>query len=284
MNKAERLIIDRLLAEFDQARRLSDEHILAYYESCEIVELFELWEKRVDDFPGLRDKIRAVYEKGPVIRENEKIRASSNRPRNDAFCFLVAGKCSAADISVTTVDGLASRRFLCESNVDFTFRWEESYINVECKRPQSKGQLLKLANKARKQITKLGGSGIIAIDCSVLYRPPGTVLETSALDDAEFRMSEWLETDIEPKIRSSLSSRILGFILFARVPAMTALRIVNSSGNFFRRRDIITSWLFVSNSGCPNSEILRGIELRLRKQAESTLSGAGSRGSDVSGH
>lgn len=43
----------RLLEEFDQASQLTDKHILSYYESYEIVELFELWETRIHQFPGL---------------------------------------------------------------------------------------------------------------------------------------------------------------------------------------------------------------------------------------
>ena len=253
----------RLLDEFDKGGR-SDEHILAYYESREIVELYELWGKRVDEFPGLRDKIRDVYEKGPVLRENETTNSSSNRPRNDAFSFLVAGKFSAADIPIVQVDGIALQEVVCDSRADFTFRWGENEFNVECKRPQSKKQFPKRAKEARKQITKLGRCGIIAIDCSVLYRPAGTLLETSAPSDAEFQLSEWLRTNVEPKIRSSLSLRILGFVLFARVPVMTSVGIINSRGDFFRRRDSISSWLVIGNPGYPNREILRSITLRLK--------------------
>ena len=273
----------RLLDEFAKARNLSGEP-LAYYESYEIVELFELWEKQVDEFPGLKDKIREVCKKGPVLREDETMNALSNRPRNDAFCFLVAGKFLAAYISVVRVDKIASRHATCESNADFTFRWEESYIDVECKRLQSEKQLRKRAEKARDQSTQSGRYGIIAIDCSVLCRPAGTVLENSAPNDAEFRLSEWLRTNIEPKIRSSLSPRILGFILFARVPAMTSVGIIDPRENFVRRRDVISSWLVVRNPSCPNFEILRSIALRLSNQAGSTLSDSGSEGSDVSGH
>ena len=273
----------RLLDEFDKARRLSGEHILAYYESCEIVELFVLWERRVDEFPGLKDKIRKVCKKGPVLRENETTRSSNNRPRNDAFCFLVAGKFLAADISVVNVDGIASRHAICESNADFTFRWEETYVDVECKRLQSENQLLKRAEEARDQITQFGRCGIIAIDCSVLCRPAGTLLDNLDPDKAEFRLSEQLRTDIEPKVRSSVSPSILGFILFAKVPAMTAVgRILNSSGNLSRRRDIISSWLVVANAGSQNLETLRSIVSRLENQAGSMLSDGGSEGSDVS--
>ena len=253
----------RLLDEFNKGGQ-SDEHILAYYESREIVELFELWEKRVDEFPGLGDKIRDIYKKGPVLRENEIIKSSSNRPRNDAFSFLVAGKFSAADIPIVQVDGIALKEVVCDSRADFTFRWGENEFNVECKRPQSKKQLPKRAKEARKQITQFGRFGIIAIDCSVLYRPPGTVVETSAPDATESQLSEWLRTNVGQKIQSSLLPKILGFILFARVPAMTSVGIFDSRGNFIRRRDSISSWLIIGNPDYPNPEILRSIALRLK--------------------
>ena len=274
----------RLLDEFEEGGR-SGEHILAYYESCEIVELYTLWKERVDVFPGLKDKIRNVCRKGPILRESETTGSSNNRPRNDAFCFLVAGKFLAADIPVVNVDGIALRYVICESNADFMFRWKESYFDVECKRLQSENQLLKRAEEARDQITQSGRCGIIAIDCSVLCRPAGTVLDNLDPDKAAFRLSEQLRTDIEPKVRSSLSPSILGFILSAKVPAMTAVgRILNSSGNLYRRRDIISSWLVVANAGSQNPETLRSIVSRLENQAESMLSGGGSKGSDVSGH
>ncbi|MCY3729468.1 MAG: hypothetical protein OXF97_10805 [Nitrospira sp.] len=271
----------RLLDEFEKGSR-SDEHILAYYESYEIVELFELWERRVDEFPGLKKKIRKVCKKGPVLREDETMNALSNRPRNDAFCFLAAGKFLAADISVVRVDGIASRKATSESNADFTFRWEESYIDVECKRLQSENQLLKRAEEARDQSTRSGYCGIVAIDCPVLGRPAGTVLENSAPDNAEFRLSEWLRTNIGPKIRSILSPKVLGLILFLRVPAMTSVGMISSRANF--RRDSISSWLVVGNPDCSNPEILQKIALRLNNQAGSTLSGGESEGSDVSEH
>ncbi len=274
----------RLLDEFEKGH-LSGESILAYYESYEIVELYALWKERVDEFPGLKGKIRKVCKKGPVLRENETTRSSNNRPRNDAFCFLVAGNFLAADISVVNVDGIASRHAICESNADFTFRWEGNYFDVECKRLQSENQLLKRAEEARDQITQAGRCGIIAIDCSVLCRPAGTLLDNLDLDKAEFRLSEQLRTDIEPKVRSSLSPSVLGFILFAKVPAMTAVgRILNSSGNLSRRRDIISSWLVVANAGSQNLEALRSIVSRLENQAGSTLSDSEREGSDVSGH
>jgi thiamine pyrophosphate-dependent acetolactate synthase large subunit-like protein len=64
-------------------------------QSCEIVRLFELWEHRSTDFPGLAGKIKAVVAKGPVLREEEIPATSSNRARDDAFSYLVAGSLRA---------------------------------------------------------------------------------------------------------------------------------------------------------------------------------------------
>ena len=78
-----------LLREFDRRSQLCDAHLLSYYESCEIVELFELWETRINAFPGLEAKIRRACRQGPVLRENENVSSSANRPRNDAFAFVM---------------------------------------------------------------------------------------------------------------------------------------------------------------------------------------------------
>jgi hypothetical protein len=84
-----------LIEEFFEEDAGSRQHILAYGESCEIVRLFELWEHRSTDFPGLAGKIKAVVAKGPVPREEENPATSSNRARDDAFSYLVAGRLRA---------------------------------------------------------------------------------------------------------------------------------------------------------------------------------------------
>ena len=160
------------LEEFGRAKCLSEEHILAYYESVEIVELFRFWKRHIREFPGLEGKIRKACQKGPFLREGEKTQSSNNRPRNDAFCYLVAGKFLAAGIPVVNVDGIYSCRFDgCATNADFTFAWREKLIIVECKRPQSERQLQRRAKQARDQIIRSGHDGVISIDCSVLRRP-----------------------------------------------------------------------------------------------------------------
>ena len=257
------------LKECNEIKTWSPEYTMSYFESYEIVELFKLWNQRVDDFPGLKEKIREACQKGPFLPEHEMPSASSNRPRNDAFAYLVAGKFLSAGISVVSVDGVASRHFECKTQSDFAFVWEakEYPIAVECKRPQSIKKLTRLAKEARDQIDSSQFCGIIAIDCSVLCRPAGTVYETSSAEGAEAEFSKRLEDHVVPKISVSGSQRILGHMLFARIPAMTALNTVDSRGHPIRRRDCISSWLCVGGSrGCPNWEIIKKITCMLKNQ------------------
>ncbi len=91
------------LGEFVESDERSREHILAYSKSREIVDLFGLWEHRIADFPGLDKKMWSVFRKGPLLREDKKAAASSNRPRNDAFVYLVAGLLLKAGLQVVAV-------------------------------------------------------------------------------------------------------------------------------------------------------------------------------------
>ena len=62
----------RLLEEFDSVPQRSDKHVLAYYESCEIVEVLDLWENRVHQFPGLKAKLQTACRKGPILADGEE--------------------------------------------------------------------------------------------------------------------------------------------------------------------------------------------------------------------
>lgn len=155
---------------------------------------------------------------------------------------------------------------------DFTFVWEGRLLNVECKQPQSKKQLRKRMSAAQHQINRSGRCGVIAIDCSALYRPSGTVLETSEPEAVEFEMYEWLRTNIRPEIR--LLPKVLGLLLFSRVPAMTALDLVDHRGNSIVRRDCISSWLAVGNADSTDQATLRNVASMLRNQARSALANA----------
>ena len=264
----------RLLEEFDQVPRRSREHILAYYESCDIVELLELWENRIDQFPGLYVKLQTACRKGPIVTEDEESSNSSNRPRNDLFVYIVAGKFLAANISVSAVDGICRVPGYSESASDFSFHWNTGNINVECKRVISPSQLLKRAKDARDQILKSNHRCVIAIDCSVIARPQGTLLETESPRQAEQEMSRWLEHNIVPQLLTALAPQVLGFILFVRIPAMTATGILDPGQQVYRRRDRISSFLAVGNYSCSDRIILQDIAQRLQRQSLAYTAGA----------
>ena len=228
------------------------------------MELLNLWEHRVENFPGLRTKIQAACKKGPTLTDSENISSSSNKPRNDAFAYVMAGRFLAAGISVVGVDGVYLGDNIPKSTADFCFRWNDTEIDVECKRVQSQQQLLKRAKKARTQVTRIGRCGILAIDCSVLMRPTGTMLETRSPNKAELKMSQWLENDVQPKIWPLLSPTILGVILYAKLPAMTATGVLDEKGRFYRRCDCISSILVIGNRAYANRSILRDIAQRLK--------------------
>ena len=112
-----------------------------------------------------------------------------------------------------------------------------------------------------------GQSGIIAIDCSVLARPSRTLLETDSPLQAEHQMSRWLEDNVATQLQQSMSPTILGIVLFARIPAMTATGLLDANEQPYRRRDSISSILAVGNRACSDETILRDIAQRIRKQS-----------------
>lgn len=254
-----------LIEEFVNGAR-KREHILAFGESSEIIDLFNMWESRIDDFPLLKGKMRDVFGKGPLFREDENLKASGNAARNNAFAFLVAGKLQNAGIPVVAVEGICAGGAVCQSNADLTIRWKDQLINFECKRPQTEAKLETRAKKARDQLRRSARNarlGVIAIDCSVIIRPADTVYENTDVQSSELKLSTHLEKVIYPKIHKFLDKSILGFILFSRVPAMTRLPIVTSTNESIYRPDCITSWLFVGNSRCPAQNYLKDLSARL---------------------
>ena len=188
----------------------------------------------------------------------------------DAFAFLMAGKFIAAGIHVENVDGISSRSAMPTPDADFSFSWQGTSFDVECKRPQSEARLLERAKDARNQIRRAGRCGIVAIDCSVVYRPSGTLVETACPERAARDVSKWLETDIEPQVRPSLTPDILGFILYSRFPAMTGIGIFDSGSTEIRRRDCISSLLAIGNPSYPDPSVLQESEQLLRRQSFTT--------------
>ena len=217
--------------------------MLAAYESSEIVDLWELWQRHEGEFPGVMERLRRVGGKGPTLREGEKPSSSGNRSRNDAFVLLLAGKLLAADLNVVGIDGAVRIGAICQEKADIVIKVESDPYVVECKRPQSWSRLEERVKQARRQIMRCSVPGIVAVDCSVLLRPPGTVVENRDVLLTEARVGAWLEQQVAARLYRHLRSDLLGLVLFARMPAMT---LVDAGGDRYRR-DWTSSWLVVAN-------------------------------------
>jgi hypothetical protein len=177
----------RLMKEFWEGRLREKEHIFVHNEAYEIVDLYELWKDRADEFPGLKDKIAAVAGGGPVLTEYERASTSSNRPRNDAFVYLVAGELIQAGINVLAVDDVVRDGVTGHIGGDITFDWDTRRVDVQCKRPQSGKAFVARIRDARHQIEVVGEQitgGIIAVDFSAFIRPTGKLIEMASSEAA----------------------------------------------------------------------------------------------------
>jgi len=262
----------RLVTEFFKDGARTQEHVLAYNESCEIVDLFELWRPHADRFPRLRESLRHVCRKGPTLREDERPDTSSNRPRNDAFSYLVSGTLMNAGVSVVAVEGVRRTDFTGTSRADLTFISHASCIDVECKRPQAEDALVPRMREARaqlEQVSREGRLGIVALDCSAVVRPAGTLLEYESGRSAEARVSRLLQR-LVPTLDPHLTSQLLGVILVARVAAMMRLGhspILSPEGkplHKFRPETILT-WLVASNVQASGPDILRKVARQIHQ-------------------
>ena len=259
----------RLLEEFGRGDR-RPEHVLAYREAYDIVELFELWEKDIGQFPGLKAKLEQACRKGPTMTDDERTSNSSNKQRNDVFVYLMAGRFRKAGISVSTVDGICAGSGKSKSAEDFSIRWNGLDINAECKRPNSANGFQRLAKKAQKQIKRRRRRGIVVMDCSRLARPADTMLETESPNAAVDELHQWLEKVATQNLPGPMASKVLGSILFARIPAMTATGILDGNEQAWRRRDCISAILAVGNRYSSGHTVLHDIAQRLRTQSRAS--------------
>ena len=263
----------KLIREFFEEDKRSREHILAYSESCEIIDIHELWEACIKNFLGLERKIKSVFRKGPILREDENPDASTNRPRNDAFVYLLAGKLIRAGLKVVAVDGVIAQGINCHKDADITLDWSGSAIDIQCKRPQSHTALIERVKEANQQLSRTnreGQKGIIAIDCSAFIRPPEHLIEKDSAEDAEKFLASSLGKAIIPTAKMPLRPDILGFLAFARAPAMIQeghSSIVSPRGNPFTyiRPDCISTWLVIPNFKSLGPNALRFVFEQLQR-------------------
>jgi hypothetical protein len=99
----------QLLEEFYDQNKRTPQHLLAYSESCEITDIYSFWKGMIEEFPGLKEKVREALSKGSVLRETEEIKASSNHARNLAFTYYLAGTLLSANLTVVVVMELCEK-------------------------------------------------------------------------------------------------------------------------------------------------------------------------------
>lgn len=257
----------KFIKEFYDEDIRSREHILAYKEGFEITNIYELWKSSIANFPGLEQKVKQIFKKGPILREDERPDTSSNRPRNDAFVFLLAGNLIKSGVKVIAVDGIIAQGYSCDQDADITFVWQDSPIDIQCKRPQSEQAITKRVKEARQQLRR---GGIIALDCSAFVLPGGHLIESSSELKALKILDDAIDSMVIPKVAKHLDFGFLGFLVFGRAPALIRVghsAILSYKGNniVYIRRDCISTWLAIVDETSPNIEILRSVYLLLKQ-------------------
>lgn len=265
----------KLISEFFAGKGSSPEHVLACYEAIEITNVYELWSQKVEEYPGLKARIAETFKSGPIIRENENLATSSNRPRNDAFSFLIAGRLLAAGCDVLAVDGI---RRVTESTQwvgDATVRQDGIVLDVQCKRPQTSGTIQSNIDKATDQIlgATFPGAGIIVIDLSVIIRPGGMFLPADSVAIASAKLSNLIQPHAEAAFASMGCPQISGIVWFATLPCRISgvSRILNPAGG----RDEVdrpyhaAEIAIALNPNSPHADALRHIGERFQQWMKS---------------
>jgi hypothetical protein len=263
----------QLLEEFYDQNKRTPQHLFAYSESCEITDIYSFWKGVIEEFPGLKEKIREALSKGSVLRETEKIKTSSNHARNLAFTYYLAGTLLSANLAVVVVDGIVRKGAAAYANPDIRFDWDGTIIDIECKRPQRESAVARNLKEARKKLTSQVASevlGIVGLDCSAFIRPPWNFLDQHSPEKGHDFISRKMEAVITDPMVLRWNKRILGVLGYTRVPAMTRLSqspILSAGGGPFSyfRRDSISSFIMVNNERSHDPEILRSVFATLKK-------------------
>lgn len=260
----------KLISEFFAGSGNSQEHVPACYEGSEIANVFELWNLKVEEYHGLKTKIAETFKCGPLVRENENLATSSNRPRNDAFSFLIAGRLLAAGCEVLAVDGIGRATESTRWVGDATVRHDGIVLDVQCKRPQTTDNIQSNIEKARNQIIGAAnpGAGIIAIDLSVIIRPSGMFLPADNVGIASAKLSGLIQPHAEAAFASMGCPQIAGIIWFATLPCRIsgAYRIASPAGGKYEvdRPYHAAEIAIALNPNSPHASALRSIGERLQ--------------------
>ena len=119
---------------------------------------------------------------------------------------------------------------------DITVRHDGVVLDIQCKRPRTAAAIRPNFDKAKKQILEATcpGSGMIALDLSVIIRPSGTLLPAQSEACASAKLSNLIDTHL-PGIADEIEMigpEIVGIIVVGRIPSMITetSTIVGSNG------------------------------------------------------
>ncbi|CUS37933.1 hypothetical protein [Candidatus Nitrospira nitrificans] len=254
----------KLLIEYYDGRH-SNAHFLAHFQAMEILGVYDGWVKEAEFFPGLKERISFVLKKGTILPEGESF--NSNRPRNDGFVYMLAGKLfHGPKVPILSVDGFRNTRLIASHpgesfTSDIVFLHNEDAIRIECKRPMSNTTLSDNVDSAFTQIKNANSLGIIAVDVSKLIEQPGQILEASTLDDGSCSLTNEIEEIITPLAFQFPQPSLIGMFGYACLPLVSTAQsmILNSHGKpfeFENFRTIAACWVAIRNKNSPKGQLI----------------------------
>lgn len=223
----------QLAAECYEKGLHSRDHIYAFQELCEIIELYGLWKSRVHGYSGLFQKIRAALKKGPAIREDET--KNSSHARNNLFTYYLAGRLLRGGNNVVVVDGCGLPAMNRGVPKDITILLDNCYVDIECKRPSNDCTFERNLKAACDQMNDSlrGNLGIVALDCSPFVPPIGPEGDEFAKKLSGGDINEMLGRYLQEKIPKNLSVKlppnIIGLFVFMRLASFSAIVMKESA-------------------------------------------------------
>lgn len=208
----------------------------AVNEAWEIVSIYDYWHAHWDNFENLQERITRIFRTGPTHSEFERTDSNTNRPRNDGFAYLLAGKLIIGGISVISVDGLPRKGSDYASNADIIINLSDKLVRVECKRIFQINNLAQRIKEGCKQIIESGHEGAVSIDCSRIVRNSWHHLVASDSVNAEKYLFKTVHDLVSPHLDQVDGDKV-GLIAFARVPGR--IKEKESTATFS-----IATWIF----------------------------------------
>lgn len=158
---------------------------------------------------------------GPVLSARENS-SSTNKPRNNAFNYLLAGRLLATGLDLIAVDECWRDSETTRYKGDITISHRDTVLDIQCKRPYGRNSVIGNIKNARRQITATAdpGQGIIAIDLSRSIHPSDTLLPASSDREASDHVHEMVLQVLSPEVHRLIGEQpqIIGLIAFASIP------------------------------------------------------------------